>query len=757
MAVNPIPRSSFTLQFGVLSAVDQARGLTPAFIAPRYAVHKVTAPYNDSSDTYLGEYTGEAATFPWPNREEASSVVDASGSELYSYQPLLKVNNTPLEATTKAGQLNVLTFTKPVASGNGEQIPAELRGYNVVEGDQLSITKTGGTTILAQVVDVQPTVVPAAVDDPEALSGNTGSGALTGSGTFTGVEDCSYLLQVTKVEDASVEFEASAIAGDQDYHETITLTAATAQAVGNYGAQVMAAAVTGFAVGDSYVMRCSIASPGAKNIVYIDKMMDSDFASATLEVTVNTQNIVTGLVEISAASWSANAANGINTNAVMTVRNGSDVFQMVSGSLFVKYRERLVTDTMQLLDSRVTGASDWVGEADPENPLGLMWGVANAINPGGFYVLAVPDNSDESYLKAIEYVGTFEEAFAPITYDQDEVIQSALIALVKKYSDPYIAQFKKAWLIPLTQRESVVYDKAGGESLLGQIENGVLTLESPGDVVTGGVRLNDIVTVKNVYNTSTGVYEDVQYTVTSIVSNTAVGVANAANTTRVAQVSFSRMLSNMAYAQAMAAEASKINSPWVNMVWSDTFSALGFSDLPGTVLCCALAALRSLLPPHAPLSDVTIPGITITNTLQFGESEYETLNTGGVWAVRNDAAGSAVTVHQITTLTDGTIAEEDSVVSNAVSIARELRAATKKYGANVNISDQLVDQIRADLIAVFTQIQGRVYAAIYGPQLEDYDIITLKRDPSNKQRLLCKLDGSMPLPLIDSDFVFSVN
>ena len=224
-----------------------------------------------------------------------------------------------------------------------------------------------------------------------------------------------------------------------------------------------------------------------------------------------------------------------------------------------------------------------------------------------------------------------------------------------------------------------------------------------------------------------------------------------------AQVKFTRELSTSEYAAALAAEARAYNNAWVNLVWCDSLTVLGYSNQPLSLLCCALAALRASLPPHAPLSDVTVPSVEVGNTLMLGDAEYEALNTGGVWVVRQDATGSPVTMHQITTLTDGTIAEEDSVVSNGASIARELRSATKKFRGNVNVSDDLIEQLRADILAVFTQIAGRSYPAIYGPQLEDYEIVELKRDDANKQRLLCKLSGAMPLPLIDSESVFALN
>ena len=757
MAINPIPRSSFELQFGVLGTTDQARGLLPAFIAPRYAVHGTDGVTESADNGYIGTY-GEASggVIGWPNRAEADSAVDTAKAAVYAPTPIVTVNQEALSATTESTALNKLTFEETVASGNGETADAKLNGYSVVAGDKLKITQGGSGERVVTVVDVQASLDPAVVGTAEELTSNAGSGTLTTSGTFIGTEECIYLVRVSEINEetetsassgasgaagsdiASIKFEVTAIGGEVGYTSVLTFTeAAVAQNIGNYGAKMAVDALTGFVLNDSYVITCSPAQAGARNIVYINATLDSSWASQDLEVFVESGNVIGTSVELSKAYISA-TETGVQLLEGAFVQFGGVSYPLAADTkLFVSYRELLKSDTYKLLDVRTTGASDWVGQITPDNPLGMMYGVANSIAPGSFYLMAVPDSSDKSYQKALEYIGTFEEVFAPIPYDQNKTIQSTLVGIVKKYSDPYIAQYKKAWLTALTEESSVVYEKASnGSPLLGTIADGVLTLEAPADVVAGGLKTGDTAVLMNVYDETIEAYVDREYEITSIVSSTSVGLSGAADTSRVAQVKFTRELSSSEYAAELAAEARSYNSAWVNLVWCDSLTVLGYADQPLSLLCCALAALRASLPPHAPLSDVTVPSVEVGNTLMLSDSEYDTLNTGGVWVVRQDATGSPVTMHQITTLTDGTIAEEDSVVSNGASIARELRNATKKFRGNVNVSDDLIEQLRADILAVFTQIAGRSYSPVYGPQLEDYEIVELRRDDANKQIFL---------------------
>ena len=778
MAINPIPRSSFELQFGVLDATDQSRGLLPAFIAPRYAVHGTDGVTESADNGYIGTY-GEASgtVVNWPGRAEVDSTVDTAKAAVYAPNPVVTVNHEALSATTESTALNKLTFEETVASGNGETADVKLNGYSVVAGDKLKITKGGSGERVVTVVDVQASLDPAVVGNAEELTSNTGSGSLTTSGTFIGTEECIYLVRVAEISEdtevsgasgasgaagadiSSIKFEVTAIGGEVGYSATLTFTqASVAQNIGNYGAKMAVDAMTGFALNDSYVITCSPSQAGARNIVYVNATLDAGWASQDLEVFVESGNVIGTSVEI-AKAYVNTTATGVQMMEGAYVQFGGVSYALTADTkLFVSYRELLKSDTYKLLDVRTTGTADWVGQIVPDNPLGMMYGVANSIAPGSFYLMAVPDSSDESYQTALEYIGTFEEVFAPIPYDQNKVIQSTLVGIVNKYSDPYIAQYKKAWLTALTEESSVVYEKtSNGMPLLGTVTDSVLTLEAPADVVAGGLKIGDTAILMNVYDETLEAYVDRAYEITSIVDSTSVGLSGAADTGRVAQVKFTRELSTSEYAAALAAEARAYNNAWVNLVWCDSLTVLGYSNQPLSLLCCALAALRASLPPHAPLSDVTVPSVEVGNTLMLGDAEYETLNTGGVWVVRPDATGSPVTMHQITTLTDGTIAEEDSVVSNGASIARELRSATKKFRGNVNVSDDLIEQLRADILAVFAQIAGRSYSAIYGPQLEDYEIVELKRDDANKQRLLCKLSGAMPLPLIDSESVFALN
>ena len=327
MAINPIPRSSFELQFGVLDAMDQSRGLLPAFIAPRYAVHGTDGVTESADNGYIGTY-GEAsgAVVTWPGRAEADSTVDTAKAAVYAPAPVVTVNHEALSATTESTALNKLTFEETVAAGNGETVDVKLNGYSVVAGDKLKITKGGSGERVVTVVDVQASLDPAVVGNAEELTSNTGSGTLTTSGTFIGTEECIYLVRVAEISEetevsgasgasgaagadiSSIKFEVTAIGGEVGYSATLTFTqASVAQNIGNYGAKMAVDAMTGFALNDSYVITCSPSQAGARNIVYVNATLDAGWASQDLEVFVESGNVIGTSVEIAKAYVNTNA------------------------------------------------------------------------------------------------------------------------------------------------------------------------------------------------------------------------------------------------------------------------------------------------------------------------------------------------------------------------------------------------------------------------------------------------------------------
>lgn len=769
MASNARPRTRITQTYGPIGTIADRRALSPVLIAPRYAVHGVGDGYADGS---LGTYdvtNNELKNIPWP-ASAGNSLIDVDSATLYVSNALLKVNETPLTASSTEDAPNKLVFDQAVQTENGVTRAPELGGYDVREGDTLYIAKTGSETVTATVVDVQAQQTAANVFAAVYGSDNTGTGtapATTGS-VFTGSNDITYLLEIVSVNGGTgssgsgsaggtLSARVIALAG-ATYQATIAFTAGEATAIDAYGVKLTFASITSTAyrVNDRFQISCTAAKDGAVNIVMINTELPSTHLDGDLEVSVCSRNVAVSDVAVGESMWHATTSN-ITIEDSIYVAVGESRYMLMEGDMYVAYREQLLDESLEVIDARSEYAAEFAGLAVPENPMGMWYRLALTAGGTAFYMMSVAEDTDAGYERAVALAGKYEELYAIVCFRQTAAVQAAVSAVIDKYAAPEIAQFKRGWFTPLTTQVSTYYEKNDdGSIILGTIHDSELTLEAPGNAVSGGVRAGDTVTVVNSFNAVTDSYETKSYTVARVVDSSTVALTNAADVDMMSQVVFSRQMTNAQYANAMAAEARSWNNYRINLVWASSINALGYTDIDLAYLPGILAALRAASAPHAPLSDVTVPGITITDVEKFTDSEYEAMNDGGVWIVANDSFGNAITYHQITTRTDGTIAEEDSVVSNADSIVREFRFGLHEFRGNANVTDALLAQMRANIYAIADQIMGRTYAAQYGPQMTAFEIVSLEEDPANNTGIIGTFRPTLPKPFLNGDFTFNL-
>lgn len=769
MASNARPRTRITQTYGPIGTIADRRALSPVLIAPRYAVHGVGDGYADGS---LGTYdvtNNELKNIPWP-ASAGNSLIDVDSATLYVSNALLKVNETPLTASSTEDAPNKLVFDQAVQTENGVTRAPELGGYDVREGDTLYIAKTGSETVTATVVDVQAQQTAANVSAAVYGSDNTGTGtapATTGS-VFTGSNDITYLLEIVSVNGGTgssgsgsaggtLSARVIALAG-ATYQATIAFTAGEATAIDAYGVKLTFASITSTAyrVNDRFQISCTAAKDGAVNIVMINTELPSTHLDGDLEVSVCSRNVAVGDVAVGESMWHATTSN-ITIEDSIYVAVGESRYMLMEGDMYVAYREQLLDESLEVIDARSEYAAEFAGLAVPENPMGMWYRLALTAGGTAFYMMSVAEDTDAGYERAVALAGKYEELYAIVCFRQTAAVQAAVSAVIDKYAAPEIAQFKRGWFTPLTTQVSTYYEKNDdGSIILGTIHDSELTLEAPGNAVSGGVRAGDTVTVVNSFNAVTDSYETKSYTVARVVDSSTVALTNAADVDMMSQVVFSRQMTNAQYANAMAAEARSWNNYRINLVWASSINALGYTDIDLAYLPGILAALRAASAPHAPLSDVTVPGITVTDAEKFTDSEYEAMNDGGVWIVANDSFGNAITYHQITTRTDGTIAEEDSVVSNADSIVREFRFGLHEFRGNANVTDALLAQMRANIYAIADQIMGRTYAAQYGPQMTAFEIVSLEEDPANNTGIIGTFRPTLPKPFLNGDFTFNL-
>lgn len=428
-----------------------------------------------------------------------------------------------------------------------------------------------------------------------------------------------------------------------------------------------------------------------------------------------------------------------------------------SGEMFVEYRELLTEDCMTLRTNLNSDSEAWAGVCDPDNPMGMLFAAASAVGGDAFfYMLSVAGESEDEHLRGLSYVAQFEDCYAPITYRQTHKTQMAIMDIIAKYSNPRIAQYKRSWFCVPEDLSDVIYPATNDLTLYGSITDGVLTLEDGADLYRAKVIDGDVVNVVISANDA-GAVNTVEYSISDVLSKTTLKLSDASANAARSLITISRPTVGSSYAKKLAEIAASWNSERINFVVSDALSFAGFDNVNPVYACAALAAQRCALPPHAPMNDMQLPGFKLGNNNSWTDSDYEVMNAGGCWILYRDLEGRTLTYHQITTKTDGTIAEDDSVVSNGDSIVRTLRKAVVGLcGGKGNATQALLDEIKISLVVAFKQIDSEVYPAIYGPRIVDWNIANLYIPEGNKRAVMCDCDIETPQPTQDSRFNFNL-
>lgn len=747
MATNGRPVTRINVNYGSLGTVAESRALSPVLIAPRYILHSHKEGYADS---YLGMFDMTATedkklkNLPWPSVESRGTKVDTGSAKLYIKTPYIQINNTAISGTGAANS-NKITLNEAI---QGSDKSDSLGDFYVSVGDRVDITGTAGT-VSAKVTGIGKTSTAAYVDTTPNKLNNTKS-ELVASGDFIGTVDCTYLVTIKEVGETDIVASVRALTGDYGYAADIVL-GDTATAIGGFGVKIAKAAAASYTAGDAWVVSGICAKNTSSRIIYIDTILTS--AETEPSCVFSSAKFSPEFVKVSDALTTTAGSVSVADNLEVVI--GGVPYPVTAGEVYVDYREFVSEGSLSLVSASAQGVAEWAGVVDPQNPMGIMYGAASGVEGASFFLMATEGESAEDYIKAVNYVAQFEAAYAIVPYSNDPKVRAAVIASISKYASPEIAQFKRGWVASSVSSKVSVYP-AEGETLLANMDaEGVVTLTS-GNVITGGVAPGDFVVVYGDYDAETGSFEKAEYEIFEIVSDVQVRVY-AGKDIQTSQIEFVRKLSNTDYAKAIAAEASSINAVRINMVWGDGVYALGYNNLPISVACAALAAQRSALPPHAPMTDMVVPGIITQDSLKFSDAEYEILNAGGVWVIHTNSDGNTVTYHQVTTRTDGTIAEEDSCVSNGDAVIRYFRSTIKSlFGGSMNVYDELIPTVESQLVATAESIKVLPFPEMYGPMLVNFTVNNIYRPDSNKGALVVDCDLEFVRPYAGGDFTFNL-
>lgn len=753
------PTRNISLTYAAYDAPNDQGILYPCFIGPRYRLHTL-----DNGNTFSGKFlagegvktdNGNTLDIAYPAVTEKSVIDTKSVKVKLTDASLCVAQNLHIQGI-KEGTKNCIVFSLPVA---GDDRDALLNGYDVKIDDTLEIDSK--TYTVTDVCSVYTDTVVTATD----ITGMETSNVTVGK-QYNGNSEAVYVLTVLSVKTDTngktiVTANVSTSAGDLEYgnRNAVQFEVGRDEYLGTKGITInFSADFVNDADNSVIIIRGIPRKQGSFKEVYVNNTnitLTSDSVA-----TVYTKSLSKG-IQLSLGEDKYTAKAGIvalteNLNIVL----GQQVYAVREADIHVEYRELLTEDANTLISASATNFTEFVGEVSTNNPLAFMAHCGFLAKTEAFYVIATAGTSYEDYVRAIDEALHYENVFAPIAYSSSPDVKAYLLSKLKEYNAPEVAQFRKLWFADDTTMTSVVYDKTQADdvALLATMNaDGHVTFMNA-DIVSAGVRVGDNLVIPNYYHSATQTYTQETCTIKSIVDDNELTVEstslNPFQTPTVVYIT--RSMTRDDYADTVGAKAASYDSAYINYVWADNPICEGYGVCDTIYLVATLAALRSVNAPHAPLSEVNIPGWTVSNKHQLNEEQLDRMNDKGVWIVHTDRYGETVTRHQLTTVQDGTIAEEDSAVANACNIVRSLRSMLYKYRGIANVTPDLEAQLRIDLVTALENIRTRSYSFYIGPQILGYTINELGMDPDNASRIIVDVDIDVPEPLLDGNFKFNI-
>jgi hypothetical protein len=753
MATTGKPRTTFVVSYGQLGETAAQAALAPVLIAPRYELID-----KESDLAVLGSYTYPTApslkNAKWPGHTE-DAIVDVASCEFFVRNAIVQLNDAAISASIRGNKITVATGAS-VKTGGTTELSTELNGADVMVGDVVRVHDTDGAVRIAEIVDIRPTYTAPTGVVVTADNATADCLVVKNAEKFGRSEAYTYLVTFNaNGSDASTGVSATitALAGDIGYIATTKITSEGIALSGTGVTLALSENASSIVAGQAVIVKLMPKSVNAYNEIYVSNNL-GNIESA--DVFFATGRLSGEYLPLSTAMWDATEDN-ISISDIVSVVLGDRAYTLVEGEIRVAYRELLTDGALQLFSCATDGVADIVGKADPRNPMGMMYACASQVTGGFFYMLATAADTEEAYVEALEFVGKYEQCYAPVCAMQTSAVQAAALAVINKYSSKEIAKYKRTWFAPVTKKINAVYSAdASGVALIGSIKKGVLTLGGTADAIVAGVRGGDVVRVYQGSASVNNTYSYDEYVVATVTDATKIELTKAVDC-GISRVEFFREISSSEYAKALAKEASSIASHRANFVASDKLMWGDFYDVDGCYLAATLATLRSSLPPHAPMNELVVPGFTVLDEYKWRDVDYEEMNAGGVWLVYANDNNETVTYHQITTVSDGSIAEEDSAVSNGDAIVRVLRNAVRPIASGkANVSAAILNLIDKTLRANIEYIMGMDYSELYGPQIQDYTILSLYIPEGNRKSIRCKVRLQLPLPLQDGEFEFNL-
>ena len=717
--------TSVTLKSSGVATACGARGATFTLTAdPSLA--------SSSSESSASSSSSDSSSSSSPSSSSASSRSSSSESSSSGSSSSSSESSSSSSQSSESSSSSSLSSSSPSSSSQSSSSPSssstsDSSSSNV---DRQLVVGDYWTVTVAQAY-VLPTPVP--------------------GGIYTGTQDTTYLATVSQggaIGTDTVKIQPSTTNG-YDGGSEITISAGGALGLGNYGVTLLLSTAEQYVKGDIFLIDVTASGKGAvKTLILADKLV----GGVTTDGLTVTQGLAATFL-LNDSEWTASAAAIVVAAAAQesgTYIGSSRSFDILSGALYMDYRELLLTNTGAVgsLDS-VSDVVETLGVIHPENPLAMMVNTAlSGSNGTDVYYIALEGTDSSDYSTALDHLTEISQSYSLVPHDTSREVADLIETHVDELSSPDNALFRMFWRGLDIQRLSSVYDAlASGSSVLSTV-TGTQLLATGATFVTAGVAAGDTVRI-NYHQDGVGnvIYDT--YVVDAVTAEDELKLLTGPSSpiTEAIKTEIWHNASLTEYAASISAEAVHHSNRRVTAVWSEPMSIGGFEDLSNTYLAALLAGVRSSGAPHQPMSLMEVPYVTMDVQTNFGTQQLNSMAGSGVWLVVQDVDGTIYTRNQVTTDPTDVFTREQTITTNLDHISRDYKSAVSDLYGRGNVSESMLRLIEARVDSTTGSIMGRSYSDIIGPQMTGLKITKLEVDAVLRDQVWLEMDVDLPVPM----------
>lgn len=748
-------------------ATQGAPAATSTYTGPAALVNCIDVSAIDQS-TYDGLEDGDV------NETYTVTVLESSAGN--------DATTARLRIVSASGNDDVVADVTPAAFGSPTTIGT--RGLTVTWDDQatagcsLSASNNDITDIDFLAGQIWQVVCGQAFTAPVATSG----------GTYTGDEDVTNIIEVTKggLYANSPEITITTNKGIDASGPTKVTAAATAVAVGTKGVTI-SFDETGLNKGDRYFIAATAETGGAIQTLSLGHNLDETvqangvtevdltlFIKKDIEVSENRIN-TPGIVNWTQSTTEICLEAGVTAIDASWTTAGVPTPLPVLAEESQKWGEMFVTVRYWLQDlcNSVTSIHDISqlntaisGALHPDNP--LKWGVSKALANSGGTPVAFTSVCDPTvvtqWLTVLDLIDGRDDVYGLVPLTRDTTVLNAYQAHVTSQSSSEFGRWRVLWVNLAGISSKVIVDITKSSDLavvLATLSDDPNTsgtqftlLEVPagnGDFVTNGVRAGDV--VRYLFTTDgMGGTIFTEFVVDAVLNEDSIRLVDPGHTVAVnvaQKVEVHRTLTSTEQASEIATTHG-YSDRRVHAVWPDIVGAGGLI-FPGYHLCAALAGLASGVVPHQGLTNLAINGfddLTRTTDL-FNRTQLNTMGGNGVWIVTADLeSGQVFSRHALTTADFDDINEREEIITrNLDSISFFFLDLFQPYIGISNVTDSTLTILRAEMAAGIQTLRGRNFVERLGAQLIEGTITELRKHAILKDRIVARIDLEIPFAL----------